>query len=136
MKPGDKVRLISVSKHDRETDNWIENEESKPLVGDVFTIHSITDAGWLRLEELQLSHPSEKFELLPDEESTTGEKKAYLVDFAILVRVVTEEQDLDKIVRIAAEKLKENYSIGDIIENASDPEEDIEFPYDPKIDDQ
>lgn len=137
MKPGDKVRLIRDSKvKNLESQNWIKQEIPIPKIGDVFTVSGGIHSGWVSLNELKFAHPAIKFEIVPDEETAKEEKKAYLVDFAILVRVVTDEQDPDKIVRLAAEKLKENYSVGDIIENASDPEEDIEFPYDPKIDDQ
>lgn len=58
-------------------------------------------------------------------------KKAYLVDFAVLVRVVTDETDYDKIIELAAEKMKREYPVSELIENATDPVEDIEVPYEP-----
>lgn len=61
-------------------------------------------------------------------------KKAYLVDFALLVRVVTDETDTDKIIKLAAEKLKREYPVSDIIENAGDPVDDIEVPFSPESD--
>ena len=67
MKKGDKVRLIKTSKLSMEDQNWLEKEESKPKVGDEFTIARVNPDGWLWLKELDFGHPPEKFQLIDPE---------------------------------------------------------------------
>jgi hypothetical protein len=69
FKKGDRVRLISLSKVAIETQNWIDNEKSCPSIGDIFTVQfdCQSDHEFLTLEELLLSHPQSKFELITKE---------------------------------------------------------------------
>ena len=66
FKKGDKVRLISTDIADIETTNWIEREKSNPSIGDIFTVQIDCDYSFefVTLNELLLSHPQSKFELV------------------------------------------------------------------------
>lgn len=64
FKVGDKIRLISKEQFKGENENWIENEKTNPQIGDVFTVQFDCSGGtWVTVEELLLSHPTQKFEL-------------------------------------------------------------------------
>ena len=61
FKPGDRVVLINKAKVEDEGLNWIEEEDVVPMLGDVFTVNSVSWSGWVRLEGLRYSHPGSKF---------------------------------------------------------------------------
>lgn len=66
FKKGDNVRLINMAHADNETINWIDREKSCPSIGDVFTVQFDCESAdeFVVLEELLLSHPQSKFDLV------------------------------------------------------------------------
>lgn len=66
FKKGDRVRLITLRKSYTETYNWISKEKLCPSIGDVFIVQFDCNSAdeFLVLEELLLSHPQSKFELV------------------------------------------------------------------------
>lgn len=86
----DKVRLINTGIVAQETSNWIEKENSNPILGDIFTVQAVTKYSedsqnvWIRLEELILAHPANKFQLIIDKKEkkmTTKEYKKLFIKF-------------------------------------------------------
>ena len=65
IKVGDKVRPISTQRSCKEKmSNWLDEEKTKPKIGDIFAVTFVSRTGWLGLVGLIYRHPAEKFELV------------------------------------------------------------------------